>query len=106
MAVDGDNNFGFPIPAVSTTGLTCLSVFGCDRGEFPICYLGIPIYCVLWKNNDRGMETSGGTDSKKDSVVRKENTCPSADDLVLINSVITSMVLYMLTVFLLPRGVL
>jgi hypothetical protein len=76
-------------------------LFGCQKGQFPIWYLGIPIhyrrliYFEWIINTERPLKRLSSWKSKLALEGR----------LVLINSVLTKMVLYMISFFLLPKGV-
>jgi hypothetical protein len=78
-------------------------LFGCNQGEFPIRYLGIPIH--FWRLTNTEWKT----------VEERLQLCLSSwkgkllsigGRLVLINLVMSNMVLYMLYFFLLPKGFL
>ena len=78
-------------------------LFGCAHGQFPIKYLGILIHyrCLTiaeWKHVEECLE--------KWLISRKGKLLSVGGWLVLINSVLTNMVLYMLSFFQLPKGVL
>jgi hypothetical protein len=78
-------------------------LFGCNEGEFPIRYLGIPIYFrrltnVEWKIVEERLQLRLSSWKRK--------LLSIGGRLVLINSVLSNMVLYMLSFFLLPKGVL
>jgi hypothetical protein len=76
-------------------------LFGCNEGEFTIRYLGIPIHFrrltnAEWKIvEERQLRLSSW----------KGKLLSIGGRLVLINSVLSNMVLYMLSFFLLPKGV-
>jgi hypothetical protein len=78
-------------------------IFGCELGSFPISYLGIPIHfrrltLSEWKFvEDRIQKRLSSWKGKLLSLGGR---------LVLINSVLTNMVLYMLSFFQLPKGIL
>jgi hypothetical protein len=78
-------------------------LFGCNQGEFPIRYLEIPIHFrrltnAEWKIVEERLQLRlSSWKGKLVSIGRR---------LVLINSVLSNMVLYMLSFFLLPKGVL
>jgi len=78
-------------------------LFGCGQGQFLINYLGIPIHyrCLTvaeWKLvEERLQKRLNSWKGKLLSLVGR---------LVLINSVLTNMVLYMISFFQLPKGVL
>jgi hypothetical protein len=81
----------------------CAELFGCGHGQFPIRYLGIPIYyrrltIVEWKLVEERLQ--------KRLSSWKGKLLSLGGRLVLINSVLTNMVLYMIPFFLLPKGVL
>jgi hypothetical protein len=78
-------------------------LFGCGQGQFPIRYLGILIHyrrltIVEWKIVEEILQKQ--LSSWKGKLLSLEGR------LVLINSVLTNMVLYMIYFFLLPKGVL
>jgi hypothetical protein len=77
-------------------------LFGYGQGQFPIRYLGIPIHyrrltIVEWKIvEERVLKHLSSWKGKLLSLGGR---------LILINSVLTNMVLYMISFFLLPKGV-
>jgi hypothetical protein len=77
--------------------------FGCRLGQFLISYLGIPIHfrrlmLVEWKHvEERLLKRLSSWMGKLLSLGGR---------LVLINSVLTNMVLYMISFFQIPKGVL
>ena len=78
-------------------------LFGCAHGQFPIKYLGIPIHyrrrtIAGWKHVEERLE--------KRSSSWKVKLLSVGGWLVLINSVLINMVLYMFSFFQLPKGVL
>jgi hypothetical protein len=78
-------------------------LFGCNQGEFPIRYLGIPIHFrrltnAEWKIVEERLQLRLSS--------WKGKLLSIGGRLVLINSVLSNMVLYMLSFFLLPKGVL
>ena len=78
-------------------------LFGCGQGQFPMRYLGIPIHYrrltnAEWKEVEERLQKRLGSWKGKLLTVGRR--------LVLINSVLTNMVLYMLSFFLVPKGVL
>src|SRR4051812_17682988 len=80
-----------------------VEIFGCEQGQFPIKYLGIPIhYRILsnaeWKHVEERLQKRLGS--------WKGKLLSLGGRLVLINSVLTNMVLYMISFFPLPKGVL
>ena len=79
------------------------ALFVCAHGQFPIKYLGIPVHyrrltIVEWKHVEEHLE--------KRLSSWKGKLLSVGGRLVLINSVLTNMVLYMLSFFQLPKGVL
>ena len=79
------------------------NLFGCTHGQFPMRYLGIPIHyrrltIAEWKHVEERLE--------KWLSSWKGKMLSVGGWLVLINSVLTNMVLYMLSFFQLPKGVL
>jgi hypothetical protein len=75
--------------------------FGCGQGQSPICYLGIPIHyqrltIIEWKLVEERLH--------KRLSSWKGKLLPLEGRLVLINSVLTNMVVYMISFFLLPKG--
>jgi hypothetical protein len=78
-------------------------IFGCGIGSFPISYLGIPIHyrrltLAEWKIVEERLQ--------KRLTSWKGKLLSLGGRLVLINSVLTNMVLYMISFFQLPKGVL
>ena len=78
-------------------------IFGCQLGQFPIRYLGIPIHyrrltIAEWKHVEERLE--------KRLASWKAKLLSYGGRLILINSVLSNMVLYMLSFFHLPKGVL
>jgi hypothetical protein len=78
-------------------------LFGCGLGSFPISYLGIPIHyrrltLAEWKIVEERLQ--------KRLSSWKGKLLSLGGRLVLINSVLTNMVLYMISFFQLPKGVL
>jgi hypothetical protein len=78
-------------------------LFGCGQGQFPIRYLGIPIHyrrltMAEWKAVEERLQ--------KRLSSWKGKLLSLGGRLVLINSVLSNMVLYMISFFLLPKGVL
>ena len=78
-------------------------LFGCAQGQFPMRYLGIPIHYrrltnAEWKEVEERLQ--------KRLASWKGKLLTVGGRLVLINSVLTNMVLYMLSFFLVPKGVL
>jgi hypothetical protein len=78
-------------------------LFGCGLGSFPISYLGIPIHHrrltnAEWKHVEVRIQ--------KRLSSWKGKLLSLGGRLVLINSVLTNMVLYMVSFFQLPKGIL
>ena len=78
-------------------------LFGCWQGQFPINYLGIPIHfrrltIAQWKHVEERLQ--------KRLSSWKGKLLSLGGRLVLVNSVLTNMVLYMISFFQLPKGVL
>jgi hypothetical protein len=77
-------------------------LFGCGQGQFPIRYLGIPIHyrrptLTKWKLVKERLQKH--LSSWKDKLL-------SIGGWVLINSILSNMALYMISFFLLPKGIL
>jgi hypothetical protein len=77
-------------------------LFGCETGSLPFRYLGIPIHYRKLKNSEWNpvesrFETKLGCWAGK--------LLSYGDRLVLINSVLTSLPMFMLSFFHLPKGV-
>jgi hypothetical protein len=78
-------------------------LFGCGQGQFPIWYLGILIHyqrltIAEWKQVEERLQRCLSSWKGKLMYLGVR--------LALINSVLTNMVLYMLSFFLIPKGVL
>jgi hypothetical protein len=78
-------------------------LFGCGQSQFPINYLGIPIHyrpltMTEWKLVEKRLQ--------KRLSSWKGKLLSLGENLVLINSVLTNMVLYMISFFLLPKDIL
>jgi hypothetical protein len=78
-------------------------LFGCNQDEFPVRYLGILIHFwrltnAEWKIVEERLHLRLSS--------WKGKLLSIGGRLVLINSVLSNMVLYMLSFFLLPKGVL
>jgi hypothetical protein len=78
-------------------------LFGCGQGQFPIRYLGIPIHYrrltnAEWKLVEERLQIRLSS--------WKGKLLSLGGRLVLINAVLSNMVLYMISFFQLPRGVL
>jgi uncharacterized protein involved in cysteine biosynthesis len=80
-----------------------VELFGFRIGQFPISYLGIPIHfrrftIVEWKYVEEQLQ--------KRLSSWKVKLLSLGGRLVLINSVLTNMLLYMVSFFELPKGLL
>ena len=78
-------------------------LFGCGQGQFPIKYLGIPIHYrrlrnAEWKPVEERLQIRLNSWKGKLLIL--------GGRLILINSVLTNMVLYMISFIQLPKGVL
>lgn len=78
-------------------------LFGCNSGSFPFKYLGIPIHYRKLRNSD--------WKCVEDRFQRKLSTWKGKNNsyggrLVLLNSVLSSLPMFMLSFFEIPRGVL
>jgi hypothetical protein len=78
-------------------------LFGCGQGQFPIRYFGIPIHyrrliLAEWKSVEETLQ--------KRLSSWKGKLLFLGERLVLINSVLTNMVVYMISFFILPKGIL
>jgi hypothetical protein len=78
------------------------NLFGCGQGQFPMRYLGIPIYyrrhtITEWKLVKERLQ--------KHLSSWKGKLLSLGGRLILINSVLTNMVLHMISFFILPKGV-
>ena len=79
-----------------------MGLFGCNPDTFPICYLGIPIHYRKLSNNDwmkiqeRFEKCLSNWKGKKISIGGR---------LTLINSVLSSLPMYMMSFFEIPKGV-
>jgi hypothetical protein len=78
-------------------------LFGCDQGQFPMMYLGIPIHYRRLRNAEWKLVEER---LQKRLTSWKGKLLSVGGRLVLINSVLTNMVLYMLSFFEVPKGVL
>jgi hypothetical protein len=78
-------------------------IFGCGQGQFPIMYLGIPIHYrrltnAEWKIVEERLQLRLSS--------WKGKLLSLGGRLVLINAVLSNMVLYMISFFQIPKGVL
>ncbi|WVZ53210.1 hypothetical protein U9M48_004183, partial [Paspalum notatum var. saurae] len=78
-------------------------LFGCAMGSYPFRYLGIPMHHRRINNKDR-REVGNRFEKKLSSWKGKHLSYGGR--LVLINSCLTSLALFMLSFFEIPRGVL
>jgi hypothetical protein len=77
-------------------------LFGCESGSLPFRYLGIPIHYRKLKNSEWNPVESR-FENKLGCWAGK--LLSYGDRLVLINSVLTSLPMFMLSFFQLPKGV-
>jgi hypothetical protein len=77
-------------------------LFGCDIGSLPFRYLGIPIHFRKLKNGE-WKPVEDRFESKLSSWIGK--LLSYGDRLVLINSVLTSLPMFMLSFLEIPKGV-
>ena len=78
------------------------SLFGCEIGKFPFKYLGIPIHFRKLRNGE-WKPVEDRFEKKLASWAGK--LLSYGDRLILINSVLTSLPMFMLSFFTVPRGV-
>jgi hypothetical protein len=78
-------------------------LFGCKKGSYPFNYLGIPMHYRRLNNKD--WATIEERIEKKLSSW-KGKYLSVGDRLVLINSVLSSLPMFMLSFFEIPKGVL
>jgi len=80
-----------------------IELFGCNAGQYPFRYLGIPMHHRQLLNNDW---------RKVEERFEKKLTCWKAKHLsyggrlVLLNSVLSSLPMFMMSFFEIPKGVL
>ncbi|WVZ53298.1 hypothetical protein U9M48_004264 [Paspalum notatum var. saurae] len=80
-----------------------MQLFGCNSGDLPMRYLGIPIHYRRLSNIDwRKVEER----FKKRLSSRKSKHLSTDGRLTLINSVLSSLPMYMMSFFAIPKGVL
>jgi hypothetical protein len=77
-------------------------LFGCESGTFPFNYLGIPIHFRKLKNGE-WKPVEDRFEIKLSSWIGK--LLSYGDRLILINSVLTSLPMFLLSFFELPVGV-
>jgi len=78
-------------------------LFGCNAGEYPFRYLGIPMHHRQLLNSDRG-KVEERFEKKLSSW--KAKYLSYGGRLVLLNSVLSSLPIFMLSFFEIPKGVL
>jgi len=79
-----------------------MELFGCNSGNFPIRYLGIPIHCRKLSNND-WVRIQKRFEQRLSSW--KGKNLSTGGRLTLINSVHSSLPMYMMFFFEIPKGV-
>ena len=80
-----------------------LDLFGCKHGDLPLKYLGIPIHYKKLQNSDRrNIEER----VEKRLASWKGKLLSIGGRLTLINSVLSSLPMYMMSFFAIPKGVL
>jgi hypothetical protein len=79
------------------------SILGCQGGTYPFKYLGIPMHHKRLSNTDWKIIEQR---IDKNLSSWKGKHLSMGGRLILINSVLTSMVIFMLSFFEVPRGVL
>jgi len=79
------------------------SLFGCKLGSYPFRYVGIPMHFRKLSNNDRKIIEDR---IEKRLSGWKGNLLSIGGRLVLINSILSSLPMFMLSFFEVPRGVL
>jgi hypothetical protein len=77
-------------------------LFGCESGSYPFKYLGIPIHYRKLKNGE-WKPVEGWFERKLNSWIGK--LLSYGDRLILINSVLTSLPMFMLSFLEIPIGV-
>jgi hypothetical protein len=78
-------------------------IFGCRSGDFPLKYLGIPIHYRKLSNSD-WKRVEERFEKRLNSWKGKHLSI--GGKLTLINSVMSSLPMYMMSFFAIPRGVL
>src|SRR6266498_1668085 len=82
---------------------TYMELFGCKQGDLPLKYLGIPIHCRKLQNSDWKM-IEERFEKRLSSWKGKHLSIEGR--LTLINSVLSSLPMYMMSFFAIPKGVL
>jgi hypothetical protein len=77
-------------------------LFGCESGSFPLKYLGIPIHFRRLRNGE-WKPVEDRFETKLSNSIGK--LLSYGDTLILINSVLTSLPMFMLSFFEIPIGV-
>ncbi|WVZ79237.1 hypothetical protein U9M48_026841 [Paspalum notatum var. saurae] len=80
-----------------------LELFGCKQGDFPIKYLGMPIHFKKLRNSDWNIVEER---VEKRLASWKGKHLSIGGRLTLINSVLSSLSMYMMSFFAIPKGVL
>ena len=79
-----------------------MQLFGCNTGTFPIRYLGIPIHYRRLSNSD-WLKVQERFEKRLSSW--KGKNLSMGGRLTLINSVLSSLLVYMMSFFEIPKGV-
>ena len=79
-----------------------MELFGCNSGNFPIRYLGIPIHCRKLSNND-WVRIQKRFEQRLSSW--KGKNLSTGGRLTLINSDLSSLPMYMMSFFEIPKEV-
>jgi hypothetical protein len=79
-----------------------IRLFGCKEGDFPFRYLGIPMSPRKLSNGDWKWSSK---DFRKKLSSWKGKMLSSGGSPVLINSVLSSLPMYMMSFFRIPKGV-
>jgi len=80
-----------------------MGLFGCNTGAFPMRYLGIPIHYKKLSNAD-WLKVQERFEKRLSSW--KGKNLSTGGRLTLINSVLSSLPMYMMSFFEIPKGVL
>ena len=77
-------------------------IFGCESGSLPFKYLGVPIHYRNLQNSEWNL-----VESRFEGKLGcwKGNMLSYEDRLVLVNSVLTSLPIFMLSFLEIPKGV-
>ena len=78
-----------------------MQLFGCNTGTFPIRYLGIPIHYQRLSNSD-WLKVQEQFEKRLGSW--KGKNLSTGGRLTLINSVLSSLAMYMMSFFDIPKG--